>query len=80
MTDTKTGLKVPEFDGEEKNFQKWWMRFQAFAVVKGFRASLEEPQSSYLPDSQQEFLGMDPTLEATKTFKKRLISNDIAMA
>ena len=35
-----TTVKVPVFDGEEKNYQSWLMRFEAFARVKGFNSVL----------------------------------------
>ena len=35
-----TSVKVPIFNGEEKNFQSWWIKFQAYVRVKGFHAVL----------------------------------------
>ena len=29
-------VKVSTFDGDEKNYQSWRVRFEAFARVKGF--------------------------------------------
>ena len=81
MTEEKHGLKVPVFDGEEKNFQKWWLRFQAFATVKGFRVALDKPQSTdYYPNNYEDFLALDPNDADTKVMAKRLIQNNVAIA
>ena len=34
---------MPVFDGQEKKFQSWWVRFQAYAQVKGFHLVLRDP-------------------------------------
>ena len=34
-------VRVPVFDGEEKSYQTWLIRFLAFARVKGFSKVLE---------------------------------------
>ena len=36
-----TLVRVPVFNGQEKNFQSWWLRFQAYARVKGFSPGAE---------------------------------------
>ena len=35
-------VKVPVFNGDEKNFQSWWIKFQAYARVKGFNSVLKD--------------------------------------
>ena len=37
-----TSLRVPVFNGEEKKFQSWWIKFQAYARVKGFHGVLSD--------------------------------------
>ena len=37
-----TTVKVPKFDGDEKNYQTWLIWFEAFAQVKGFIVVLED--------------------------------------
>ena len=64
------GLKIPSFDGEEDKFQKWWLQFQSYAQVKGFRAALEKPGTGYYPDSQEEFLKMSSTDANANIMKK----------
>ena len=40
--DTNSSIKVPVFNGEEKNFQSWWIKFQAYSRVKGFHMVLSD--------------------------------------
>ena len=35
-------IKVPVFNGDEKNFQRWWIKFQAYSRVKGFHMVLSD--------------------------------------
>ena len=35
-SEESTTVKVPVFNGEEKSYQSWFVRFQAFSRVKGF--------------------------------------------
>ena len=35
-------VKTPIFNGDEKNFQSWWIKFQAYARVKGFHQVLTD--------------------------------------
>ena len=37
-----TSVRVPVFNGDEKNFQSWWIKFQAYARVKGFHQVLTD--------------------------------------
>ena len=30
------------FDGQDKNFHSWWIKFQAYSRVKGFNAVLKD--------------------------------------
>ena len=40
--ESSMSLKVPVFNGNEKNFQSWWIKFQAYAQIKGFHAVLKD--------------------------------------
>ena len=43
MSDEHSGLiRVPVFNGKEKNFQSWCIKFQAYARVKGFHVVLKD--------------------------------------
>ena len=35
-------IRVPVFDGQDKNFHSWWIKFQAYSRVKGFNAVLKD--------------------------------------
>ena len=37
-----TSLRVPVFNNENKKFQSWWIKFQAYACVKGFHGVLND--------------------------------------
>ena len=41
-SEESTSVKVPVFNGDEKNFQSWWIKFQAYARVKGFHQVLTD--------------------------------------
>ena len=41
-SDESTTVKVPVCDGEEKSYQSWLTRFQAFSRVKGLISVLED--------------------------------------
>jgi hypothetical protein len=58
MSDDVASLRVPVFDGETKNFQSWWIRFQAYARVKQFGSVLKEHED--LPSSEEEIAELDP--------------------
>ena len=40
--ESSTSVKVPVFNGEEKNFQSWWIKFQAYSRVKVFHGVLKD--------------------------------------
>ena len=40
--ESSISLRVPVFNGEEKNFQSWWIKFQAYSRVKGFHIVLKD--------------------------------------
>ena len=66
-----TSAKIPVFDGTQKGFMMWWVRFHAFAVMKGFSRALKEDPS--LPASESTV----PETEESKLAKK---ANETAMA
>eukprot|EP00957_Ditylum_brightwellii_P098490 7503283-Ditylum_brightwellii.AAC.1 len=49
-------LKLPTFDGEQKGFQIWWMRFRAYGMVYGFAQSIQQRPDPDLPNSEYEIL------------------------
>ena len=58
-SEESTTVKVPVFDGEEKSYQTWITRFQAFARVKGFISVLEDA-SITINEEDVEDLEMKP--------------------
>ena len=66
-----TGNKVPVFEGNAKSFMMWWVRFQAYAVMKGFSRALKLDPSLPASDS------VVPADDEAKLAKK---ANEIAMA
>ena len=73
-------LKVPVFDGEQANFQSWWIRFQAYSRVKGFNSVLKE--HAEMPEKEDDIT--NGTLDSTNDKDKVKIAvgkrNIIAMA
>ena len=76
MSSTSGEAKVvlPTFDGKKDSFQVWWIRFQAYAHLKGFKASFEKEAD--LPSSEKEAL--DVTIADGK--KKQAAKDRNAMA
>ena len=66
--ESNSTLKVPVFDGEEKNYQSWKIRFQDYACVKLFHTALK--MSSDLPGNKAEI----DTLDATDADEKKQIA------
>eukprot|EP00957_Ditylum_brightwellii_P066789 5067774-Ditylum_brightwellii.AAC.1 len=55
----RSALKIPVFDGEEEHCQSWMIRFQAYAMVKGFSTALKI--SSDQPATEEEIGTLDAT-------------------
>ena len=66
-----SGMKVPVFEGTNKSYTMWWVRFSAYAVMKNFsRALVEDPA---LPSKESE----EAATEDAKLAKR---ANQVAMA
>jgi hypothetical protein len=57
--DTNKGLLLPYFDGDPKNFKGWWMRFKAFATIKGFSPSIQRTKEAELPNDESTDVSSD---------------------
>ena len=66
-----SSAKIPVFDGIQKGFMMWWVRFHAFAVMRGFACALKEDPS--MPENDTVI----PADEEAKMVKK---ANKVAMA
>eukprot|EP00957_Ditylum_brightwellii_P107306 8187825-Ditylum_brightwellii.AAC.1 len=58
MDDDKAvrSLRLPTFDGDQKGFQLWWMRFWAYGSVYGFLQITQPNPDLDLPSSEYEIL------------------------
>eukprot|EP00957_Ditylum_brightwellii_P064136 4865639-Ditylum_brightwellii.AAC.1 len=54
-------IRLPTFDGEQKGFQIWWMRFCAYGTVYGFTQSIQTSPDPDLPGMEYEILDTAPT-------------------
>ena len=78
MSEEVATLKVPVFNGKEKNFQSWWIRFQAYARVKQFSTALT--LHADLPTTEAEIGTLDPTNDDEKRQISAGKRNVLAMA
>ena len=53
-TDATKSIKIPQFSGKQEEFQIWWMRFKAFAMLMKFAQALGEQKETNLPDDEEE--------------------------
>eukprot|EP00957_Ditylum_brightwellii_P137598 10490112-Ditylum_brightwellii.AAC.1 len=74
MSEEATTIKIPVFDGKNKHFQSWWIRFQAYACVKQFSTVLK--RSNDLPGSEEEISDLSASTDATEK-RKQLQGNKI---
>ena len=80
MADSETkSVKLPAFDGTHEGYQRWWMRFRAYARVnKWVQALTPGTGDPDLPGSDAEALDNNVDIAASQTLAKK--RNDIAMA
>ena len=79
MTESK-GVKLPFFKGDDDEFQKWRLRFKAYAKVKKFHDVLDKPKANVYPASQDAFDAMDPSDADYDKYKAKLERNSEAVA
>ena len=74
----KSTLTLPTFNGNDKKFFVWWTRFQAYAVIFGFKKALTDEDDKVRPPSE------DTELDATTTEGHEMQAakerNELAMA
>ena len=78
-TETKT-VKVPSFDGDETNYQRWWMRFKAYAKMTGFHKALEITPEVDLPSTEAEALTLTGSTDDEKKQLAAVKRNDTAIS
>ena len=71
-------ILLPKWDGEDKKFHNWWMRFKAYAKVYKFKEAIGPDPENDLPADEAD------SLDETKDKEKPLIAakrrNETAMA
>ena len=48
--------KLPLFSGDAKDFQLWWMHFQAFATATGFKQAIGQKKDKRMPSDNDEVI------------------------
>ena len=76
------GLRVPEFDGKEANYQVWWTRFYAVACVYKFEAALQDTPEEAMPEAMSTTLKDTTDVEkaAKKLAEEAVHRNSMAIA
>jgi hypothetical protein len=77
---TDKTVKIPLFDGKNKNFVMWWTRFKAYSKVQKFAQALGETAENDLPDSQADLDALDRTDQANLPALQAAARNDRALA
>eukprot|EP00957_Ditylum_brightwellii_P208246 15356466-Ditylum_brightwellii.AAC.1 len=69
-------LKLPTFNGEQKGFQIWWMRFRVYGIVYRFAQSIQQRLDQDLPSLEYEILDTVTTdgARASKAVKLNAIA------
>ena len=75
---SERSVRLPTFDGDEKNFQLWWMRFCAYARVYKFASAAKRVRDSNLPLREDETI--DVTTDPGKQRAEAKRANDVCMA
>ena len=76
MSDDKSTV-LPTFNGKDEAFQVWWTKFRAFAMVKGFVATLLGKETMLPPTEQAALDPIDATNQQKIKAKER---NSLGMA
>ena len=75
---SEKSVKLPSFNGEEGNFQIWWVRMRAYAGVMKFLPALGEKPDPNLPAKAATVI--DETTADGKLQAKAVQENAVAMA
>ena len=69
-------VTLPKWDGGEKTFQMWWVRFQAYAKTHKFKEAIAVTMDADLPNNDSDAL--NENADKAKILAKR--QNEVAMA
>lgn len=72
----QTSVKIPTFDGKEQGFTMFWMRFKAYAGVKGFIPAIQDVMETDMP--MDESTPLDPNTDTREIAAKK--RNALAVA
>ena len=73
-----TSVRLPTFNGDEDNFQKWWTRFNAYARVKRFEKALRTDLDLPVSQAKADLLDKNNAQEKVQMIAAR--RNDITVA
>ena len=73
---SEKAISLPKWDGGDKNFHTWWMRFKAYAKVCKFKEAIGTKPETMLPAKDEDPL--DPVKNKGEIEAK--IRNETAMA
>jgi hypothetical protein len=73
---TDKTVKIPLFDGKNKNFVMWWTRFKAYAKVQKFAQALGETPEAALPADQDALNALDRADQANLPALQAAARND----
>ena len=68
------------FDGNDIQYQKWWLGFKAYAKIEGFGKALKEDLEADLPDTQVKAEALAGTETNTVLQKKAAGRDDKVVA
>ena len=78
MSESSKTVNVPLFNGESKEFEMFWTRFQAYACMKGFENSINPDQIDVeFPAKYDVF---DADADKKKNKKEAIKRNNTAVA
>ena len=75
---SEKSVRLPTFDGKEKNFRIWWKRFTGYAGLYKFKQALVVGGEKELPAKGTDV--PDTTTDAGKAEARALWRNEVAMA
>eukprot|EP00957_Ditylum_brightwellii_P079535 6047557-Ditylum_brightwellii.AAC.1 len=69
-------IKLSTFDGEQKGFQIWWMRFHAYGIMYGFAQSIQQQPDQDLTSLEYKILytAMTGCARAAKAVKLNAVA------
>ena len=73
-------IRIPTFNGNEDQYQKWWIRFKAYAKLAGFSKALVDTPEADLPGDNMEAEALTGSDDATVKKRSAVLRNDKAIS